>query len=145
MEERIRIGIVVGDFHRELAEVMVASARAEAERQGVDVVGVTRVPGCYEVPLVADALLERSSVQALVVLGYIEKGETLHGEVMGHAVHHALVQIQLKHRKPIGIGIIGPGATREQAETRKESYAAAAVVAALRSLEALGWPRSSRP
>ena len=54
----------------------------------------------------------------LVVLGYIERGETLHGEVMGHVVHTALVQLQLKYRKPVGIGIIGPGATAEQAQAQ---------------------------
>jgi 6,7-dimethyl-8-ribityllumazine synthase len=98
---------------------------------------VVPVPGSYEVPLVADALLSRESIDALVVLGYIERGETLHGEVMGHTVHQALVQLQLQHKKPIGIGIIGPGATAEQAQVRKESYAAAALRAAVRSLEAL--------
>ena len=73
----------------------------------------------------------------LVVLGYIERGETLHGEVMGHVVHAALVQLQLSHRKPIGLGIIGPGATAEQAEARKVSSARAAVHAALRCREVL--------
>jgi 6,7-dimethyl-8-ribityllumazine synthase len=137
MARPFHIGIVVGDFHQELAEAMVTSARAEAARIGVDVPVVVQVPGSYEVPLVADALLARDSIDALVVLGYIERGETLHGEVMGHAVHQALVQLQLRYKKPIGIGIIGPGATFEQAQTRKEPYAAAALRAAVRSLEAL--------
>jgi 6,7-dimethyl-8-ribityllumazine synthase len=137
MVRPFHVGVVVGDFHQELAETMVASARAEAARLGVDVPVVVQVPGSYEVPLVADALLARDSIDALVALGYIERGETLHGEVMGHCVHHALVQLQLQHRKPIGIGIIGPGATFEQAQARKESYAAAALRAAVRSLEAL--------
>lgn len=138
MAEPVNLAIITGDFHKELAEVMVAAASAEAERHGAHVASVTRVPGSYEIPLIADALMARDSVDALVVLGYIERGETLHGEVMGHVVHQSLVELQIRHRKPIGVGIIGPGATREQAETRKEAYAAAAVRAALRSLEALG-------
>lgn len=137
MPRPFHVGIVVGDFHRELAAAMVASARAEAARLGVDVPVVIQVPGSYEAPLVADALLARESIDALVILGYIERGETLHGEVMGHTVHHAIVQLQLQHKKPIGVGIIGPGATLAQAETRKEAYAAAALRAAVRSLEAL--------
>ena len=72
------------------------------------------MPGSYEMPLIADVLLGREDVDALVVLGYIERGETLHGEVMGNVVHAALVQLQLKHRKPMGLGVIGPGATPEQ-------------------------------
>jgi 6,7-dimethyl-8-ribityllumazine synthase len=72
-----------------------------------------------------------------VVLGFIERGQTQHGEVMGHVVHRALVDLELKHRKPVGIGIIGPGATSEQAEKRKVDYARAAVRAALRSWNVL--------
>jgi 6,7-dimethyl-8-ribityllumazine synthase len=132
-----QIGVIVGDFHRELADAMVASARAEAGRLGVEIPLVVPVPGSYEVPLLADVLLARESIHALVVLGYIERGETLHGEVMGHAVHQALLQLQLQHKKPIGIGIIGPGATAEQARLRQEPYAAAALRAAVRSLDAL--------
>jgi 6,7-dimethyl-8-ribityllumazine synthase len=56
---------------------------------------------------------------------------------MGHVVHAALVQLQLRYRKPAGIGIIGPGATLEQAATRKEPYARAAVRAMLASLKCL--------
>ncbi|MCS6898544.1 MAG: 6,7-dimethyl-8-ribityllumazine synthase [Myxococcales bacterium] len=137
MSKPFHVGIVVGDFHRKLAEVMVASAQAEAVRLGVDVPLVVQVPGSYEVPLVADALLARESIDALVVLGYIERGETLHGEVMGHVVHQTLIHLQLQHKKPIGLGIIGPGATLEQAQVRMESYAAAALRAAVRSLEVL--------
>ena len=32
----------------------------------------------------------------LITLGYIERGETQHGEVMGHVVHRALVELQLR-------------------------------------------------
>lgn len=138
---RPRLAIVAGDFHTDLCEAMIASARAETEREGAEVIAEIRVSGSYEVPLAVDGLLSRGQCDALVVLGYIEKGETLHGEVMGHVVHAAIVQLSLQYKRPIGVGIIGPGATREQAEARKESYAAAAVRAALRNLTPHGHPR----
>jgi 6,7-dimethyl-8-ribityllumazine synthase len=128
---------------------MVEVARDELSAGGAILLRVVRVPGCYETPLVADRLLAQEAVDALVVLGTIERGETLHGEVMGHVVHAALVQLQLKHQKPIGLGIIGPGATPEQAEARKVSSARAAVQAVLRCREAVSNltipPLSPRP
>lgn len=133
-----RLAVLAAEFNRPLVEAMLAAAHDEAARGGATVARVVRVPGCYEVPLVAEVLLGRDDLDAVVVLGYIERGETLHGEVMGHVVHAALVQAQLTHRKPVGIGIIGPGATAEQADVRKEDYARAAVRAALRSLAVLG-------
>jgi 6,7-dimethyl-8-ribityllumazine synthase len=127
-----RVVIVAAQFNEALVEAMIEAARDELTAAGAAVVRVVRVPGSYEVPLVADLQMAQPGVDALVVLGYIERGETLHGEVMGHVVHGALVQLQLKYHKPVGVGIIGPGATAEQAELRKSGYARAAARAALR-------------
>lgn len=115
---------------------MLAAAEDEAERACVPVVLTVRVPGCYETPLVAEHVLRRRNVAALVVLGCIERGETLHGEVMGHVVHRSLVEASLRHDKPVGLGIIGPGATPKQADARKDSSARAAVRAVVRALAA---------
>lgn len=125
-----RCALIVAEFARAITDVMAAEAAAEAEACGAKVSAVHRVPGAYETPLIADAVLALPGVDFVVVLGFIERGETLHGEVMGHVVHSKLVELQLKHRKPLGIGIIGPGATNSQAESRKADYARAAVRAA---------------
>ncbi|MDR3637723.1 MAG: 6,7-dimethyl-8-ribityllumazine synthase [Isosphaeraceae bacterium] len=132
-----RIAIVAADFNKDLVDTMVEVARQELDQAAAILARVVRVPGAFETPLVADVLLDDPGVDGLVVLGHIERGETLHGEVMGHVVHTALVQLQLKHRKPVGMGIIGPGATPEQAEARKHSAALAAVRATLRLCEIL--------
>jgi 6,7-dimethyl-8-ribityllumazine synthase len=133
----MKLAIVAAQFNKDLVDAMVAAARDEAEQLRAEVTRELRVPGCYEVPLVVSRVIARRKVDAVIVLGYIERGETQHGEVMGHVVHRALVELELAHGKPIGIGIIGPGATAEQAEVRKDGYARAAVRAALASLNAL--------
>lgn len=132
-----RIAILAAEFSQAIIEVMIEEASREAVSGGAEVVKVVRVPGAYELPLIADSLLARPDVDVLIALGFIERGETQHGEVMGHVVHAALVQLQLQYKKPVGIGIIGPGATQEQAEKRKVDYARAAVRAALKSWTAL--------
>ena len=85
------------------------------------------VPGCYETPFIADWLLRNSGLCGVIILGYIERGETLHGEVMGQVVHRALVELEIKYQIPIGLGIIGPGATVEQARLRTSGSATGAV------------------
>jgi 6,7-dimethyl-8-ribityllumazine synthase len=133
-----RVAILAAEFNRTLVDAMVAAAEAEIAAQGAKVSRSLRVTGCYELPLLAQALLARADdFDAMVVLGCIERGETLHGEVMGHVVHRALIELALTHQKPIGLGIIGPGATAAQAEVRKVLSAQAAVRAALSSLCAL--------
>ncbi len=130
-----RLVIVAAEFNKELADTMIETASKESEDAGARVMRVVRVAGSYELPLVSDLYLGQDGVDVLVVLGYIERGETLHGEVMGHVVHNALIQLQLKYRKPVGMGIIGPGATIEQAHERKMKTARAAVRAALHSCD----------
>lgn len=132
------LALVAAEFNRPLIDAMIASALDEATRGGALVpLAAARVPGCYETPLVVSRLLARQDIDGVVVLGYIERGETQHGEVMGHVVHAALVRLAIERGKPVGIGIIGPGATQAQADERKEPYARAAVRAALRAREAI--------
>lgn len=129
-----RLAIVSAEFHEALATAMLASANAEATSFGARIVETVHVPGCYEAPLMAVRLLAQKQIDAVVVLGCIERGETLHGEVMGHVVHRTLVDASLAFDKPVGLGIIGPGATKAQAEARKDGAARAAVRAVMRSL-----------
>ena len=144
MSEPVTAVLVAAEFNQPLVDVMIASAQDEMKQLGIELSHVLRVPGCYELPLSCGVALALPSVQLVVALGYIERGETQHGEVMGHVVHRALVDLSLNHGKPIGLGIIGPGATAAQAELRKESYARAAVRAALASLRALEAVRKTR-
>ncbi|PWU14923.1 MAG: 6,7-dimethyl-8-ribityllumazine synthase [Bdellovibrio sp.] len=129
-----KVSIIAAEFNKDLIEKMVGVAVGELERIGIRSPHIVRVPGCYEAPFAANILLAKPDVSGLVVLGYIEKGETLHGEVMGHVVHRALVELQLRFLKPMGLGIIGPGATKEQAVVRHQNCAKAAVMALERLL-----------
>lgn len=131
---RVRAAIVAAEFNADVVGPMIAAAEQELRAGGAEVARTVRVTGCYELPLVVDRLLAAGGVDTLVVLGYIERGETLHGEVMGYVIHDALVRLQMQYRTPIGIGIIGPGATPTQAETRKLEYARNAARAALANL-----------
>lgn len=132
----MRVGIVAGKYHKDIAEAMVSDALGMARQVQVVVDPVVWVAGSYEVPLVVQELLERKDIDAVVVIGYIEKGETLHGEQMGLTVARLLKEMELKHRKPVGMGIIGPGATAAQARKRI-GYGAAALVAAVDAAKVL--------
>lgn len=133
----IQLALIAADFNAAIVGPMIETARQDIEAAGAVLQSTITVPGCYEIPLLADRVLSRQSVDGLVILGFIERGETQHGQVMGQAVHGALLGLQLKYSTPMGLGIIGPGATLDQAELRKVDYARAAVRAVLRALYAL--------
>ena len=132
----MKLAIVCGEFHKEMAQVMVDSAMKTISDAG-HTAEIFWVPGSYEAPIAMQKMLEQAEIDAGVFLGYIERGETLHGAVMGQVTHQVMTEMSLRLKKPIGVGVIGPGATLEQAQKRKVDYAAAAAVAAMTMVERL--------
>ena len=123
----MNLGIVCGSFHREQVERMLKFAIDEASSKNWEVSEVVWVPGSMEAPLAIDRMLQSTEVHGAVVLGIIERGETDHGLVMGQSVTKSVIELQIKHNKPIGLGIIGPGAEPEHIEPRLEPHARSAV------------------
>jgi 6,7-dimethyl-8-ribityllumazine synthase len=123
------IVIVAGSYHKESVERMVEKAREIASDNNLIVEEVSWVPGSMEVPLQIKRLFLRESIEGAVVLGIIENGETKHGLVMGKAVIDSLLNLQLASMKPIGFGIIGPGAKPEHIDDRLLPYAENAMLA----------------
>jgi 6,7-dimethyl-8-ribityllumazine synthase len=117
---------------------MLEDARVAAVSMNAVIDEVVWVPGTYEAPLVVEKMLE-SDLDAVVVVGYIEKGSTLHGQEMGATCSLVFKQLELEYSKPVGMGIIGPGATAEQAEGRV-AYAGNAMRAAIRMARFLATP-----
>jgi len=114
-----RIACVVSDYHREVTDGMRDAAREEllgaglAPRDWIEV----RVPGAYELPLVARALARRADVNAVLALGLVLKGETDHDRHIASAVSHALLEASLETDTPILFGVL-TCATLEQALAR---------------------------
>ena len=123
------IALVCGSFHREFIEQMLGHARQEATHHELEVLEVVWVPGAMEIPLAIDRLLANEEIDGVACLGIIEKGQTQHGLAMGQAVIKSIIELQLVHEKPVGLGIIGPGAEPEHIEPRLEPHARASVAA----------------
>ena len=121
------IGIVCGSFHKTEVEQMLAFAADEATKLGMSIGPVIWVPGAMEVPLAIDRLLSNEEVDGAACLGIIEKGETQHGLAMGQAVIKTLIELQLKYNKPVGLGIMWPGAEPRHIAPRIEPHARAAI------------------
>ena len=124
-----KIAIVCGSFHKQQIGKMLAYAKEEASAHNLEVSNVIWVPGAMEVPLALDRALEHEDIVGAACLGIIEKGSTQHGLAMGQAVIKSIIELQLVHEKPIGLGIIGPGAEEHHIEPRMEPHARAAVSA----------------
>ena len=130
-----KIAIVCGSFHQSEVQRMLEWATDEATKCDLAVEEVVWVPGAMEVPLALDRLLSREDIEGAACLGIIEKGQTQHGLVMGQAVIKSIIELQIAHEKPIGLGIIGPGAEPEHIEPRLEPHARSAIGALCAMIE----------
>jgi len=108
-----RFAIVASQYNARYVDEMLEAAKAELERAGAKSVQVVRVPGAYEIPVVA-ARLARSAAprasrfthhvsrfRAIICLGVILRGETVHAAHIGEAVSCALMEIQLRYEVPV--------------------------------------------
>ena len=125
----MNIAIVCGSFHKSEVSKMLEWASDEASQQGLTLTDVVWVPGAMEVPLALNRLVARDDIQGAACLGIIEKGHTQHGLAMGQSVMQSIIDLQLTWDKPVGLGIIGPGAEPEHIGPRLEPHARAAVAA----------------
>ncbi|MBI3412811.1 MAG: 6,7-dimethyl-8-ribityllumazine synthase [Candidatus Aenigmarchaeota archaeon] len=133
----MNIGIVTGEFNDEITSVMERYAIKKAEELGINVIKSIKVPGSFDMPIMAKRLLMRNDIDAVITLGAIIKGGTKHDEIIGESVAAALTSLSVEFDKPVTLGIIGPGATWKQAEERAKDYAERALVAAVKLVEEL--------
>jgi 6,7-dimethyl-8-ribityllumazine synthase len=108
-----RFAVVASQYNARYVDAMLEAATEELQRAGAREVQVVRVPGAYEVPVVAARLARKSSAHAsrithhasrfsaIICLGVILRGETVHAAHIGEAVSRALMEIQLQYEVPV--------------------------------------------
>jgi 6,7-dimethyl-8-ribityllumazine synthase len=103
--ESQRYAIVVGRFYEELAEKLVASARAAFEEAGGEV-DVFDVPGAYELPLAARYCADSGRYAGVAALGAVIRGETTHYDYVCNECARGLMDVQLRTGVPCGFGVL---------------------------------------
>ena len=128
----MNIAIVYSEFNEEVTSRMLAIAKEKAEFLKLKISHISMIPGAYDMPIIVDALLNKKDVDAVVTLGAIIKGQTKHDEVISHAAARALTDLSLKYKKPVSLGISGPGMQERHAYARIRPVAERAVEAVVK-------------
>ena len=78
----LRLGIIVARFNEKITEALLQGALYECQRLGCATqdIHVFRVPGAFEIPVMARNLSQRKQYDALICLGAVIKGKTSHYE-----------------------------------------------------------------
>jgi len=143
--EGAKVAVVAALWHRSITDAMVTSAiRAIVDAGGEAT--LVRVPGAFELPVVAQAAAQ-SGFDAVVALGVVIRGGTPHFDYVCRAATDGLTQVALMTGVPIGFGLLTcddeaqavqrsglPGATEDKG--RDAAEAALFTFDAVRSLRA---------
>ena len=118
----LRFCIIVSRFndfitHRLLDGAMDALLRHGAKEQDIDVI---KVPGSFEIPLVAKRVAQKMSPDAIICLGTIIRGATPHFEYIASEVAKGIASASMETGIPMAFGIITAD-TIEQAVERAGS------------------------
>jgi len=114
-----RFAIVVSRFNEEITDGLLAGAREALAEAGVrgEAVMVFQVPGAFEIPLAAKRAAESGEFAAVICLGCLIKGDTMHFEYIADAASHGIMRVALDTGVPIAFGVLTT-LTDAQAEER---------------------------
>jgi len=118
----LRIGIVVARFNEQFTERLLDGA-LDCLRQhgaGLDAAPVVRVPGAFEIPVVARELALSGRVDAVVCLGAVVRGATPHFDFVSQSVSQGVTRAALDSGIPVTFGVLTTD-TPEQAMERSGS------------------------
>jgi 6,7-dimethyl-8-ribityllumazine synthase len=98
------IVVIAGTWHETITDGLIAGAVKALDASGANH-RLVRVPGSFELPVVAKAALE-AGADAVVALGVIIRGGTPHFEYVSDAATRGLTQVSIQTGKPVGFGVL---------------------------------------
>jgi 6,7-dimethyl-8-ribityllumazine synthase len=103
-----KFGIVVARFNSFISEKLLEGALDSLLRSGVAEadIEVVRVPGAYEIPLIAKKLAASQKYDALICLGAVIRGATPHFDVVVNEVSKGTAQVSLDTGVPVLFGVL---------------------------------------
>jgi 6,7-dimethyl-8-ribityllumazine synthase len=115
----LRFAIVVSRFNSFITERLLAGATDALRRTGAadDMIDVVKVPGSWEVPLVAGELARQHRYDAVICLACVIRGETPHFDYVASEAAKGVAHVATETGVPVAFGVLTTN-TLEQAIDR---------------------------
>ena len=106
--EGYRFGLVVSRFNDFISSKLVEGAVDALKRHGAteEHLLVVKVPGAFEIPLVAKKLAESGKVDAVICLGAVIRGSTPHFDYVAAEVSKGIAVVSLDTKVPVAFGVL---------------------------------------
>ncbi|MGH9328718.1 MAG: 6,7-dimethyl-8-ribityllumazine synthase [Terriglobia bacterium] len=103
VSKRLRIAVIRAEYNPEITRSLEAKCLEGLKEAGVLArqIECFTVPGCFEIPLLAQKLAARKRYAVLIALGAIIRGETIHFELVANECARGIMEVSLNHNVPI--------------------------------------------
>jgi 6,7-dimethyl-8-ribityllumazine synthase len=138
-----KIGIVVARFNSFISEKLLEGAIDSLVRSGVntDDIVVARVPGAFEIPLIAQKMAKSGRHDAVICLGAVIRGATPHFDYVAGEVAKGTAQVMLDAGIPVLFGVLTTETIEqaiERAGTKAGNKGSDVAIAALEMINLMG-------
>jgi len=128
----LKIGIILSRFNQFISDRLLEGALDALNKLGADDADISlyKVPGSFEVPMLAKKLAGAKKVDGILCLGALIRGDTPHFDFLGAEVTKGLAQVSMEEGLPVSFGIltvetIEQGIERAGAKAGNKGYDAA--------------------
>lgn len=104
-----KFAVIVARFNGFVVESLLEGALDTLDRYGEvnsNDITLVRVPGAYELPIVAKKLAEKKKYDAIIAIGAVIRGGTPHFDFVAGECNKGLAQVSLDNGIPIAFGVI---------------------------------------
>jgi 6,7-dimethyl-8-ribityllumazine synthase len=117
-----KFGVIVSRFNDFISDRLLNGALDALARHGTnnEDIDIVKVPGSFEIPLMAKKMAQRQKYDAIICLGAVIRGSTPHFEYVSSEVSKGIASVSLESGVPVIFGVITTD-TLEQAIERAGS------------------------
>ena len=135
--KELTIRIRPSRFNHLITERLLEGALDALKRTCIELsnVSVIKVPGSFELPLIAKKLALMKSVNAIICIGAVIKGETSHNQYISAEVIKGLAQISMETMVPIALGVITADSLEQAIERAGTKHGNRGFEAAMSAIE----------
>ena len=115
LARRARIAIIYSNYYRDMTERLRKKCVETLLRAGTPAANIDQVsvPGCFEIPFVAQRLAAGRKYHALVALGIVIRGRTHHFDLVASECARGVMQVSLKYNTPVVFEVLATDNRRD--------------------------------
>jgi 6,7-dimethyl-8-ribityllumazine synthase len=142
-----RIAVVASRYNLGIVDRLLDACLAELEAKGISrgAVTVVRVPGAFELPVVANRLAAVGEVDAVIALGVVIRGDTPHFDYVAGECARGLARVSLDHDLPVIFGVLTVENEQQALDRAGGAHGNKGAEAALSALEMISIMHKLRP